>query len=329
MTEDSPLATEANRDTLLAEWGRYWNLERPVLVEKSPPNLLKLRFLQALFPEASFVVIMRHPIVVSYATQKWSETSLESLLEHWHVCHEIFLEDAPRVRRLVLVRYEDFVADPAGVVGRIQEQLGLHPRKRHSRRAPGSTTTTSSAGAPDSGPATAPAPGARPAVRGAGEPVRLQPARAGARDAEPASEVASSSGGSRPPAELLAERPGRRRVSAPDSRARAQVPQSSGELPPDRRVLRRAAPGSELERIGAEVVSRLPFTGRELGIDVPGGCGSRGSGAGPNGSPRALRGPPAISPCRPRAARSCARPSGDSRRGRRRWARCGRGTATA
>jgi Sulfotransferase family len=127
MTEDSPLATEANRDTLLAEWGRYWNLERPVLVEKSPPNLLKLRFLQALFPEASFVVIMRHPIVVSYATQKWSETSLESLLEHWHVCHEIFLEDAPRVRRLVLVRYEDFVADPAGVVGRIQERLGLAP----------------------------------------------------------------------------------------------------------------------------------------------------------------------------------------------------------
>jgi len=98
-----------------------------VLVEKSPPNLLKLRFLQALFPEASFVVIMRHPIVVSYATQKWSETSLESLLEHWLVCHEIFLEDAPHVRRLLLVRYEDFVADPAGVVGRIQEQLGLAP----------------------------------------------------------------------------------------------------------------------------------------------------------------------------------------------------------
>jgi hypothetical protein len=127
MTEDSPLATEANRDKLLAEWSQYWNLERRVLVEKSPPNLLKLRFLQALFPEASFVVIMRHPIAVSYATQKWSETSLEALLEHWLVCHDIFLEDAPHVRRLALVRYEDFVADPAGVVARIQERLGLAP----------------------------------------------------------------------------------------------------------------------------------------------------------------------------------------------------------
>jgi len=127
MTEDHPLATEANREKLISEWGEYWNLDRHVLVEKSPPNLLKLRFLQALFSEATFVVIMRHPIAVSFATQKWSETSLDSLIQHWLVCHEIFLEDAPRIRRLVLVRYEDFVADPAGVVGRIQERLGLTP----------------------------------------------------------------------------------------------------------------------------------------------------------------------------------------------------------
>jgi hypothetical protein len=127
MTEDHVLATQANRDKLIAEWGEYWNLDRRVLVEKSPPNLLKLRFLQALFPDATFVVIMRHPIAVSYATQKWSETSLDSLLEHWLVCHEIFLADAPRIGALVLVRYEDFVADPAGIVGRIQERLGLSP----------------------------------------------------------------------------------------------------------------------------------------------------------------------------------------------------------
>ena len=127
MTEDSPLATEANRERLLREWGEYWNLDKRVLVEKSPPNVLKLRFLQALFPEASFVVIMRHPIAVSFATQKWSKTSLESLLEHWLVCHEIFLEDAPHIRRLMLVRYEDFVADPAGLIGGIQRALGLAP----------------------------------------------------------------------------------------------------------------------------------------------------------------------------------------------------------
>jgi hypothetical protein len=127
LTEDSPLATDANRERLLTEWGQYWDLDKRVLVEKSPPNLLKLRFLQALFADAAFVVIMRHPIAVSYATQKWSETSLESLIEHWLVCHEILLDDAPRIRRLMLVRYEDFVRDPEGIVARIQQRLGLAP----------------------------------------------------------------------------------------------------------------------------------------------------------------------------------------------------------
>jgi hypothetical protein len=127
LTEDSPLAIDANRERLLSDWGQYWDLDKRVLVEKSPPNLLKLRFLQALFPDATFVVIMRHPIAVSYATQKWSKTSLESLLEHWLVCHEIFLADVPHIRKLMLVRYEDFVAEPAQVVGGIQERLGLTP----------------------------------------------------------------------------------------------------------------------------------------------------------------------------------------------------------
>jgi hypothetical protein len=127
LTESSPLVSDASRERLVSEWGEYWDLDKRVLVEKSPPNLLKLRFLQALFPDATFVVIMRHPIAVSYATQKWSKTSLESLLEHWLVCHDILLEDAPHIRKLMLVRYEDFVADPAGVVGAIHERLGLTP----------------------------------------------------------------------------------------------------------------------------------------------------------------------------------------------------------
>jgi hypothetical protein len=127
MTEDSPLATEESGERLFEDWGRYWDLSKRVLVEKSPPNLLKLRFLQALFPDAAFVVIMRHPIAVSYASQKWSESSLDSLIEHWLVCHEILLEDAPRIRRLMLVRYEDFVADPAAIVAGIHEGLGLTP----------------------------------------------------------------------------------------------------------------------------------------------------------------------------------------------------------
>lgn len=111
LTEDSPLVTQENRAQLFAEWARYWDRTKSVLVEKSPPNLLKTRFLQALFPEAVFVVIVRHPVAVTMATKKLWGGSEETLIEHWLRCHEIFMADAPLLRRPIVVRYEELIGN--------------------------------------------------------------------------------------------------------------------------------------------------------------------------------------------------------------------------
>jgi Sulfotransferase family len=124
LTERSPLVSEENKGRLRSQWGRHWDLSKRVLVEKSPPNLLKLRFLQAMFPEATFVVTMRHPIAVALATRKWSLTSIHSLIRHWLVCHEIFLRDARLVRRLIATRYETLVTAPDTVTS-LQRAAGL------------------------------------------------------------------------------------------------------------------------------------------------------------------------------------------------------------
>jgi hypothetical protein len=126
MTEDSPLATAETRARLEWEWGYHWDPARPVRVEKSPPNMLKMRFLQALFPDSSFVMIVRDPIAVTMSTVRWSrESSLTGLVHHWVHCHDIMWADAPRIRRLKVVRYERFVRDPAAVLAEIGEFLEL------------------------------------------------------------------------------------------------------------------------------------------------------------------------------------------------------------
>jgi Sulfotransferase family len=117
--------TTASREQLLAEWGRYWNPERAVLAEKSPPNLVRTRFLQALFPGAVFVMMIRHPVAVACATRKWARSSYEPLIRHWVRCHEILAEDAPAIERLHIVHYEHFVLDPRGETARIVSLLGL------------------------------------------------------------------------------------------------------------------------------------------------------------------------------------------------------------
>lgn len=126
LTEDSPLAVPASREALLAQWSPHWDLSRPVLVEKSPPNLVMTRFLQALFPEARFVVVVRHPVVVALSTSKWTGmTSLRRLLEHWLTAHELFLEDAAHLRRVHVVLYEHLVNDPAGTLAGVGDFLDL------------------------------------------------------------------------------------------------------------------------------------------------------------------------------------------------------------
>ena len=51
-----PLPSMLTPDTatrLLDRWRPHWDLARPVLVEKSPPNLLMTRFLQGAFADAA------------------------------------------------------------------------------------------------------------------------------------------------------------------------------------------------------------------------------------------------------------------------------------
>jgi hypothetical protein len=128
LTESSPLVSEENARKLFEEWSPYWDLSRPCLLEKSPPNLLKTRFLQALYPASSFVVIVRHPIPVSIPTAKWRGTRrFDRMFEHWLRCHALFEADREHLDRVHVLHYEQLVQDPASVLRGIFEFLELEP----------------------------------------------------------------------------------------------------------------------------------------------------------------------------------------------------------
>jgi sulfotransferase family protein len=132
-TEDSPLVTPGASGALLAAWTPYWDTSKAVLLEKSPPNLIRMRFLHALFPAARFVVVIRHPIAVTFATKKWTHATLNLLLRHWVAAHEHVVDDAGRIGSVALVRYEDVMARPDQELGKLFAFLGLPP---HSGRWP-------------------------------------------------------------------------------------------------------------------------------------------------------------------------------------------------
>lgn len=127
LTEACPLATDSNRQRLFEDWSCYWDTGKPFLLEKSPPNLLRTRFLQALFPRSRFIIIRRHPIAVTLATIKWSYSSLWFLLKHWVTCHRIWREDRQLIGDYMELTYEDLISEPLGTIGRVYAFLGLDP----------------------------------------------------------------------------------------------------------------------------------------------------------------------------------------------------------
>tara|TARA_B100001173_G_scaffold151508_1_gene131395 strand:+ start:279 stop:1028 length:750 start_codon:yes stop_codon:yes gene_type:complete len=136
LDENSKLINEINRKKLFNEWSRFWDLEKTILLEKSPPNIIRTRFLQKMFPNSYFINITRHPIATSIASKKWSKTSLDELISHWIKCHEIFNEDKKMIRNIINIKYEDLINNNEEILAQLSEflKLNIKPSKIEIRK---------------------------------------------------------------------------------------------------------------------------------------------------------------------------------------------------
>jgi hypothetical protein len=134
LTEDSDLVSPENATRLVAALAPYWDLDRRLLLEKSPANLVMGRFLQALFPGSALVVVVRNPVVSALALTKWNpvvarngrrRTTLVGRVENWARAHATLRDDLPHLRRVHVLRYEDLVAGPDQELAAVATLLGL------------------------------------------------------------------------------------------------------------------------------------------------------------------------------------------------------------
>ncbi len=134
LTEHSPLVSADNALAMVAAWEPYWDNTSHLLVEKSPPNIIMGRFLQACFPGSAFVVVVRHPVTVALSNKKWRRfasanprkfETLSGLVDHWMVAHEILADDLGHLNRALVVHYENLVRRPEVELGRVGRFLGL------------------------------------------------------------------------------------------------------------------------------------------------------------------------------------------------------------
>lgn len=125
---EADAAGPAAGEKLFAAWSPYWDLTRPVLLQKTPSDIVRTRFLQAAFPNASFVFISRHPIVYALAVLKWNyRVWLPTLVKNWLACHSTLRQDLPHLKNALVLRYDDLSREPARACAAIEALLGLEP----------------------------------------------------------------------------------------------------------------------------------------------------------------------------------------------------------
>ncbi|MBT8439937.1 MAG: sulfotransferase [Gammaproteobacteria bacterium] len=114
------------------EWAMRLDLSKPVLLEKSPPNSAKTRWLQQHFENAHFVGIMRNGYAVAEGITRKADPKhlinswpIEMSAYQWKRSNEVLMQDAEHLDKFMWVSYEDLAADTVGTLNKITDFVGL------------------------------------------------------------------------------------------------------------------------------------------------------------------------------------------------------------
>ncbi|MCF8026443.1 MAG: sulfotransferase, partial [Desulfobacteraceae bacterium] len=116
------------------EWGMRLNTDKPFLVEKSPSNSVRVRWLNHHFQPACFICIIRNGYAVAEGIRRKAEPKhlregwpIEMAAYQWRRTYEVLESDSAYLNRFLYVRYEDLVGDPVKELNRIANFTGLKP----------------------------------------------------------------------------------------------------------------------------------------------------------------------------------------------------------
>jgi hypothetical protein len=114
------------------EWAMRLDLKKPVLLEKSPPNSAKTRWLQQHFENAHFIGIMRNGYAVAEGITRKADPKhlinswpIEKSAYQWKRSNEVLQQDAEHLKHFIWISYEDLAEDTIGTLNKITDFIGI------------------------------------------------------------------------------------------------------------------------------------------------------------------------------------------------------------
>ena len=114
------------------EWATRLDRKRPIFLDQTPANSARTRWLQRHFEPAYFIAMIRNGYAVAEGIRRKAQPihrksgwPIEMAARQWRRSNEILFEDAPLLRNLLWMKYEDLATNPTRELTRLWEFLGL------------------------------------------------------------------------------------------------------------------------------------------------------------------------------------------------------------
>ena len=124
------------------DWGMRWNLSKKILLEKSPPNTVRTRWLNQHFFPAYFVGIIRNGYAVAEGIKRKANPlhlrdgwSIEQCALQWKRSLEVLEEDSAFLDNFIWVKYEDLVDQTDKELERITDFIKVERFKKFNTKS--------------------------------------------------------------------------------------------------------------------------------------------------------------------------------------------------
>jgi hypothetical protein len=104
-------------------WRDYWDLDKPWLVEKSPPNLIRAKDIVKHFEPLHFLVMVRNPYAHCASLIRRNGWDATRAAEFSARCLRFQADNAETLDNSLRFTYEHFVTDPQAIARDIQAAL--------------------------------------------------------------------------------------------------------------------------------------------------------------------------------------------------------------
>ena len=112
---------------LVYDWSRALSKPiRPMIVEKTPANVLRMEWLKAAFPNSRFIGLVRNGYAVCEGINRKGEKNFDRASRHWNAVNKILLEKSKKNNfEYMELKYEDLCDKPEETAMRLSSFLGI------------------------------------------------------------------------------------------------------------------------------------------------------------------------------------------------------------